>query len=74
MAGEDTAGWVIYDLWSELAGNSMTTEAEESPLLRSVTREQLLKAYRRLGVCSSDLQSVQISESIVFTCSSELCV
>jgi hypothetical protein len=37
--------YVEFQLWSvKIAGNDMSAEAEESPLLRSVIRKRLVKA------------------------------
>jgi heme oxygenase len=52
------------------AGNDVSTEAEESPLLRSVTRKRLVR-QRRLKACSSDLYIVEISDNVIVTCSHE---
>jgi hypothetical protein len=41
---------LTIQLWNVTQQATVTTEAEESPLLRSVTRKRL----RRLKVCSSD--------------------
>jgi hypothetical protein len=52
-------------------------EAEESALLEAVDRERLLKtqqAGKRLSGCCGDLRSVEISDSVVITCSSDWCI
>jgi hypothetical protein len=52
-------------------------EAEESPLLEAVARGRLLKTQqigKRLTGCCGDLSIVEISDSVVITCSSEWCV
>jgi hypothetical protein len=49
-------------------------EAEESPLIEVVARERLIKTRqsgKRLSGCCGDLQSVEINDSAVITCSSE---
>jgi hypothetical protein len=49
--------------------NDVSTEVEESPLLRFVTGKRLAKSdLRRFSVCSSDLSSVEISDSAIITC------
>jgi hypothetical protein len=51
------------------------SEAEESQLLEAISRERLMKtqqAGKRLSGCRGYFQSVEISDSPVITCSSEL--
>jgi hypothetical protein len=50
----------------------MQLEAEESPLLRSVTRKCLVSRLKRLSVCCSDLQSVEIGAGFIVICSYDL--
>jgi hypothetical protein len=53
------------------AGNGVTTEAEEPPVLIFVTRKRLVKAHRKDIECSDF--SVEISNSVVITSRSEWC-
>jgi hypothetical protein len=46
--------------------NDVSTEAEESPLLRAVTKQRLVKTLQAgEDVACSDLQSVEISDCVI---------
>jgi hypothetical protein len=52
-------------------------EPEGSPVLEAVVRERLLKtqqSVKRLSGCCDELWIVEISSSVVITCSSEWCI
>jgi hypothetical protein len=48
--------------------NQQATEAEESPLLRFVTRKRLVKTLQRNSHCG-EICSVEISNSVISICS-----
>jgi hypothetical protein len=51
--------------------NGASTESEESPLLRAVTKQRLVKTLQAGGhLACSDLISVEINDSDVIACSS----
>jgi hypothetical protein len=57
--------------------NDVSTEDGESPLLRAVTKQRLVKTQRAgkgLGGCCGDLSIVKINGGAVIACSSESCV
>jgi hypothetical protein len=54
--------------------NDVSREAEESQLLRAVTKQRQLTLQAGKDLACSDLYSVEIGDSAVITCSSEWCV
>jgi hypothetical protein len=70
--------WWFSSVDSSLAGyllesNDVSTEAEESPLLRSVTKQQLAKTLQAgKDLECDDLESVEISSSVIVICSYNL--
>jgi hypothetical protein len=52
----------------------MTTEAEESPFLKFVTRKVLVKAAREDLACALVIAKCVDSDSAVIACSSKSCV
>jgi hypothetical protein len=54
----------------------LSTKAQESALLEIVTRERLVKTagWKMLSGFRGDLQSVEISDGAVVTCTYEFCV
>jgi hypothetical protein len=64
------------DKFSPVVRESVSTEAEESPLLEAVTRERPVETQqtKKLSVCCSGLQGVEISDGAIIKCSHESCV
>jgi hypothetical protein len=67
-------------LYSSVAGylpdsNDVSTEAEESPLLRADTKQRLMKILQAgEDLASSDLSRAEISNSFIVICSFGWCV
>jgi hypothetical protein len=71
----DEKRWRYISIDSSAAGyssdsNDMSTEAEESPLLRAITMQRLVKPLQAgEKLAYSDLYSVEISDCIIVICS-----